>query len=41
MSLSNQKVKNFLGKEIGGIEQHILKLKEQELNGLTKELQLL
>lgn len=41
MSLSNQKVKNFLGKEIGGIDQHILKLKEQELNGLTKELQLL
>ena len=41
MSLSNEKVTNYLGKKMGGLYQHILKLKEQEVNGLAKELQAL
>ena len=41
MSLSNQKVTNFLGKKMGGLHQHILKLKSQEESGLTRELQAL
>jgi hypothetical protein len=41
MSLSNQKVSNYLNRKIGGIDQHILKLKEQEFNGLAQELQAL
>lgn len=41
MSLSNEKVTNYLGKKMGGLDQHILKLKAQEVNGLAKELQAL
>jgi dTDP-4-dehydrorhamnose reductase len=41
MSLSNEKVTNFLGRKMGGLDQHILKLKAQEVNGLAKELQAL
>jgi dTDP-4-dehydrorhamnose reductase len=41
MSLSNQKVSNYLGRKIGGLDEHILKLKAQEVNGLAKELQAL
>ena len=41
MSLSNEKVTNFLGVKMGGIDEHILKLKTQEVNGLAKELQAL
>ena len=41
MSLSNQKVSNFLGRKMGGLDEHILKLKAQEVNGLAKELQVL
>ena len=41
MSLSNQKVTNFVGREIGGLDQHILRLKAQEARGLKKELQAL
>ena len=41
MSLSNEKVTNFLGVKIGGLDQHILKLKAQEVSGLAKELQAL
>ena len=41
MSLFNQKVINFLGKKMGGLDQHILKLKGQEESGLTRELQAL
>ncbi len=41
MSLSNEKVTNFLGRKMGGLDQHVLKLKAQEVNGLAKELQAL
>ena len=41
MSLSNQKVSNYLGRKMGGLDQHILKLKAQEASGLAQELQAL
>jgi dTDP-4-dehydrorhamnose reductase len=41
MSLSNKKVSNYLGRKMGGLDEHILKLKAQEVNGLAKELQVL
>ena len=41
MSLSNQKVSNYLGRKMGGLDEHILKLKTQEVNGLAQELQAL
>jgi dTDP-4-dehydrorhamnose reductase len=41
MSLSNQKVSNFLDRKMGGLDEQILKLKAQEVNGLAKELQAL
>ena len=41
MSLSNQKVTNFLGKKMGGLDQHILKLKAQEASGIAEELKAL
>ena len=41
MSLSSKKVSNYLGKKMGGLDQHILKLRAQEASGLAKELQAL
>ena len=41
MSLSNQKVTKSLGRKIGGIDQHISKLKAQEVSGHARELALL
>ena len=41
ISLSNKKVTIYLGKKMGGLDQHILKLKAQEAIGLTQELQAL
>ena len=41
MSLSNKKVSNYLGRKMGGLDEQILKLKAQEVNGLAKELQAL
>ncbi len=41
MSLSNQKVKNLLGKNLGTVKQHIAKLHEQEFETKTKKIQLL
>ena len=41
MSLSNQKVSNYLARKMGGLDEYILKLKAQEVNGLAKELQAL
>lgn len=38
MSLSNLKVSAFLGAKIGGLEQQILRLKQQEEDGLAQEL---
>lgn len=39
MSLNNQKVSNFLGCVVGGLENHFLILKQQEVNGHAQELQ--
>jgi dTDP-4-dehydrorhamnose reductase len=41
MSLSNQKVKELLGKNLGTVKQHIAKLHEQEFETKTKKIQLL
>ena len=41
MSLSSKKVSNYLGKKMGGLDEHILKLKAQEASGLAQELQAL
>ncbi len=41
MSLSNHKISTYLGRKMGGLDEHILKLKAQEVNGLAKELQAL
>lgn len=41
MSLSNQKVKKLLGKNLGTVKQHITKLHEQEFETKTKKIQLL
>ena len=41
MSLSNQKVSSYLGRKMGGLDEHISKLRAQEVNGLAKELQAL
>lgn len=38
MSLSNLKVTNFLGVAVGGVGEHLLCLKQQEVNGLAQEL---
>lgn len=39
MSLSNKKTSLFLNKKIGGLDKHLVKLKQQEINGLAQELQ--
>jgi len=39
MSLSNQKAKNMLGRKIGGVDEQIARLNQQEQNGLAQELQ--
>ncbi len=41
MSLSNQKVKEFLGKNLGTVKQHIAKLHKQEFETKTQKIQLL
>lgn len=41
MSLSNKKVSNYLGRKMGGLDEHISKLRAQEVNGLAQELQAL
>ena len=38
MSLSNQKAKNLLGRNLGGVDEHIALLHQQEKNGLAREL---
>jgi dTDP-4-dehydrorhamnose reductase len=38
MSLSNQKVCGLLGRRLGGIQEHLVQLRQQELNGLAKEI---
>lgn len=41
MSLSNQKVKKLLGKNLGTVKQHIAKLHEQEFETKTQKIKLL
>ena len=38
MSLSNQKTRNLLGRDLGGVDEHIAQLHQQEQNGLAQEL---
>lgn len=38
MSLSNQKAKNLLGRNLGGVDEHIARLHQQEKNGFAQEL---
>lgn len=39
MSLSNQKTCALLGKKLGGVDEHIARLHQQEQNGLAQEIQ--
>ena len=39
MSLSNKKVVDFLGRELGTIDDHISRLRKQEENGMSMELE--
>lgn len=39
MSLSNQKICNLLGKKLGGVDEHIVRLYQQEQTGLAREIQ--
>jgi len=39
MSLSNQKTRKLLGKKLGGVDEHIARLHQQEQTGLVQELQ--
>jgi dTDP-4-dehydrorhamnose reductase len=41
MSLSNRKVRELLGRNLGTVKQHIALLHQQELEGKTQEIQLL
>lgn len=38
MSLSNQKIRELLGRKLGDVEEHIAKLHQQEQNGLAQEI---
>lgn len=38
MSLSNEKAKKWLGRNLGGVDAHIARLHQQEKNGLAQEL---
>lgn len=38
MSLSNSKISNLLGRKLGGFDEHIARLRQQEQNGLAKEI---
>lgn len=39
MSLSNQKTHNLLGRKLGGVGEHIVRLHQQEQNGFAQEVQ--
>lgn len=39
MSLANQKICNLLGRKLGGVDEHIARLRQQKQNGLTQEIQ--
>ncbi len=38
MSLANRKVCKLIGRELGGVNQHITRLQEQEQNGIAREM---
>ena len=38
MSLSNQKVISILGRKLGGVKEQLLRLQQQEIHGLAKEV---
>jgi dTDP-4-dehydrorhamnose reductase len=38
MSLSNCKISNLLGRKLGGVDEHIARLYQQEQDGLAKEI---
>jgi hypothetical protein len=38
MSLSNQKVTSVLGRNLGGAKEQLLRLQQQEMFGLVKEI---
>ena len=39
MSLSNKKICKLLGRKLGGVSQHIVRLHQQELGGEAREMQ--
>jgi dTDP-4-dehydrorhamnose reductase len=41
MSISNRKICDFLGKNLGGVAEHIARLRQQEREGMTREMQAL
>ena len=41
MSLSNKKVKDLLGRNLGTVKEHIAKLHQQEIESKIQEIQLL
>ncbi len=41
MSLSNQKVSNFLGRRLGGVKEHLARLHQQESNGFARKIKTL
>lgn len=41
MSLSDHKITGFLGRNLGGVEQHLTQLRQQEKDGQAKEIQTL
>ena len=41
MSLSNQKVSELLGKNLGTVKQHVANLRLQEFEAKTQEIKLL
>jgi len=41
MSLSNQKTRRLLGRSLGGVDEHIARLQQQEQDGLVQELRCL
>jgi len=38
MSLSNEKARSLLGRKLGGVDEHIARLQQQERDGLAEEL---
>jgi dTDP-4-dehydrorhamnose reductase len=39
MSLSNQKVCDMLGRKLGGVDEHLTRLLQQEKSGFAREVQ--